>query len=197
MNEVEIQNDKTLLIPKARPGGLGAFSLPHLLLIAGNGRNVGKTTLACKIIKRLSQTEEVLGLKISPHFHSFNETGIAFKNEYFTIYDEKQINTKDSSLMLQAGAKQVFFVMVEPEKLGKAIEKLIQLLPHKPIVCESGGLHEFISPGLFLMVKRAGEKTVKTHFLKYSPIMVNNNGEKFDLDIQNIEFQNNKFRLKQ
>jgi hypothetical protein len=194
---MEIQNNNTLLFPKARPVGLGAFSLPHLLLIAGNGRNVGKTTLACKIIKRLSQTEDVVGLKISPHFHSFNETEIVFKNEYFIIFDEKQINTKDSSLMLQAGAKTVYFVTVEPENLDKAIEKLIQLLPNKPIVCESGGLHEFVSPGLFLMVKRAGEKTVKSHFLKYSPIMVNNNGENFDFNIQNIEFQNNKFNLKQ
>ena len=40
----------------------------NFLLVAGNGRNVGKTFLACEIIKQLSQKNEVTGVKISPHF---------------------------------------------------------------------------------------------------------------------------------
>jgi len=42
---------------------------PNILLVSGNGRNSGKTTLACKIIERFSKDHEITGLKISPHFH--------------------------------------------------------------------------------------------------------------------------------
>jgi len=170
--------------------------MPNLLLIAGNGRNVGKTFLACRIIKHLSQTKEVVGLKISPHFHSFNESDVIFRNEKFVIIDEKQINSKDSSLMIQAGAIKVFFVMVSQKYLQEAFEFLKNILPPKLIVCESGGLNDLVTPGLFFFVKRAGESIAKPHLLKYSPIIVQNDGENFDLDICNIEFQNNKFNLK-
>jgi hypothetical protein len=182
--------------PKPPSTGLGTFFLPHLLLIAGNGRNVGKTTLACRIIQHLSQTQEVVGLKISPHFHSFEGLEIIIKNEGFVIAREKQINLKDSSLMLQAGANDVFFAMVKPGKLEEAFLKLTPFLPCKPIVCESGGLHEIATPGLFLMVNLTGKKIVKTHLLKYDPIIVNNDGINFDFNIEDIEFRNHKFSLK-
>jgi hypothetical protein len=172
------------------------FKMPNLLLIAGNGRNAGKTALACKIIQYLTEKVEVTGLKISPHFHSFNEKDVIFKTEHFIVVDEKQTSLKDSSLMMKAGANKVYFVMVSQEYLSLAIEQLHSILNNKIIVCESGGLHEFVTPGLFLFVKRKGDEIVKTHLLEYSPIIVNNDGLNFDFDIQNIEFQNHKFSLK-
>lgn len=170
--------------------------MPNLLLIAGNGRNVGKTVLACKIIQHFSQKEEVIGLKISPHFHAYNHSDVIFKNDKFVIIEEKQINKKDSSLMLQAGAKKVYYVMVEQEYLGEAFEYLKSHLLDKTIICESGGLHEFVNPGMFLFVKRTGEAFVKTHLIEYAPIIVNNDGENFDFNTQNIGLQNCKFYLK-
>lgn len=170
--------------------------MPNLILIAGNGRNVGKTYLACKIIQHLSKKENIIGLKISPHFHSFNESDVIFKNKNFVIVDEKQINSKDSSLMLQAGAKKVFFVMAKQEHLHKAFKYLQKILSLNFIICESGGLQEFVTPGLHFFVKKVGEKIVKTNLLEYSPIIINNEGKSFDFDIQNIELQNNKFNLK-
>ena len=91
------------------------IQIPHLLLIAGNGRNVGKTTLACKIIARFAGETEVTGLKITPHFHPVNEDDVVIQTNNFLIINETQISSKDSSLMLQAGAKQVFFVMAKRE----------------------------------------------------------------------------------
>jgi len=169
--------------------------MPHLLLIAGNGRNVGKTFIACKIIEYFSKSIEVTGLKISPHFHAVNSEDVLFENEYFIIINEKQINTKDSSLMLQSGAKQVFFAMVKPGFIAEAFQKLLPFLPETPIVCESAQLHEVVTPGLFLFVKRAGDEIVKPECLKYAPVIVNNDGNRFDFDIHNIQFENNKINL--
>jgi len=174
-----------------------ATKMPNLLLIAGNGRTVGKTTLACSIISLFALKTEVTGLKISPHKHSFNEDDVLYRNEKIIILDEKQNSLKDSSLMLQSGAKRVYFVMAKPEHLNESIDKLIDLLPNSLIVCESGGLHEFVSPGLFLMVKRKDDEIVKTHLLQYSPIIVNNNGKDFDFDIQKLEFKNHQIKIKE
>jgi hypothetical protein len=171
------------------------IKIPNLLLIAGNGRNVGKTTLACKIISFFATKTEVCGLKISPHQHSFAEVDILFRNEKITIIDEKQNSLKDSSLMLKAGAKKVYYVMIKPEHFKESVDKLIELLPNNLIVCESGGLHEFVTPGLFLMVKRNDDEIVKKHLLKYSPILVNNDGKNFDFDIQKLEFQDNHIKI--
>lgn len=124
----------------------------NLILIAGDGRNVGKTTLACKIIKKLSAEHKVAGIKISPHFHKQDKKSeILIKNERFTIVKETLLNSKDSSLLLQAGAQQVFFIMCKQEHLQEAFSQLTSQLNNGPVVCESGGLHEIIKPGLFLL----------------------------------------------
>lgn len=170
--------------------------LPNLLLIAGNGRNVGKTTLACQIIAHFSEKMPVTALKITPHFYEYDETDLVFKNEKFTILHESKDNEKDSSRMLKAGANKVFFVMAKPEFLGEAAQKILRILPAGLVVCESGGLNEFINPGLFLMIKRAGDEIIKTHFLNYSPIIVNNDGTDFEFNIHQLEFKNKTIKLK-
>jgi hypothetical protein len=167
-----------------------------LLLIGGNGRNSGKTTLACKIISAFAAESEVTGLKITPHFHNFNDEDVVLKNDHLIILDEKRINKKDSSLMLQTGAKKVYFVMVKHEHLQEAVEKLIEILPHSLIVCESGGLHEIVKPGLFFMVKQKEDEIVKTHLLQYNPVIVNNDGKNFDFDIQQLYYKNHQINLK-
>lgn len=172
------------------------IKMPNLLLIAGNGRNVGKTFLACRIIRKFSLSAEVVGIKISPHFHPFDEAQVWRKDENFVVFDEKQISTKDSSRMLQAGAKTVYFIMSKPTHLRQAFSSLENMLAGKLVVCESGGLHHFVDPGLFLFVKNEGGKIVKPDVLKYRPTMVVNNGKNFDLDIQNIGFKDYKFILK-
>lgn len=171
------------------------FEIPNLLLIAGNGRNVGKTFLACKIIKHLSINQEVIGLKISPHFHEIEKSKILIQSDKFVIIEETKLNKKDSSLMLQAGAERVFFVMAEQENLQAAFLQLKTFLPKKAIVCESGGLREYIIPGGFLFVKKENEKIIKSQQLKYSPIIVENNGSGFDFNTEKIEYTNNRFLI--
>ncbi|KJF41990.1 P-loop NTPase family protein [Draconibacterium sediminis] len=166
---------------------------PNLLLIAGNGRNVGKTYFACRVIEALSEQAPITGLKITSHIHEHNGNDVLIKDKHYVILQEKQITGKDSSLMLQAGAKQVFFVMAKPEYLPEAFEKLSTFLPETPIVCESGGLHEIINPGLFFFIQSTGTVVRKPHHLIHNPIIVNNDGEKLKFDYTKIQLINNKF----
>lgn len=171
-------------------------SMSNLLLISGNGRNVGKTYLACKTIEFLSENMNVTGVKISPHFHTYDESSVIIKNKKFIIVEEKLINGKDSSLMLQAGAKRVFFLMVKQQDIEDAFESLKKFLPDSAIVCESGGLSEVVKPGIFLFVKKTGDKIEKKYLLQNAPVIVNNDGTNFDFDIRNIQVINNSFYLK-
>jgi hypothetical protein len=169
--------------------------MPNILLVAGNGRNVGKTHLACGIIRQLSQKEGVVGVKISAHFHPVDKGKVIVQKEDFKIIEEDQITQKDSSLLLQAGAKKVYFVMANQPNLDQAFLYLNEILPKTAIVCESGGLHEYINPGLFLFVKRKGDRNIKKHLLKYHPVIVENDGVNFNLNISNIKFSNNRFSI--
>lgn len=168
---------------------------PNLLLIAGNGRNVGKTYFACRVIESLSKQSPVTGLKITSHIHENNGNDVLEKDKHYVILQERQITGKDSSLMLQAGAEQVFFVMAEPEYLSEAFEKLSAYLPESPIVCESGGLHGIINPGLFFFIQFTGTPIKKSHHLIHNPIIVHNDGENLTFDYTKIQLNNNKFSL--
>lgn len=170
---------------------------PNLLLVAGNGRNVGKTFLACKIIKQLSKTNEVIGIKISSHFHSVETGNVLVETNGFIIVEEIEISKKDSSLMLQAGAKKVYFIMAARENLRKAFLWLNKILPEQAIICESGGLREIVEPGVFLFVKKSGDKIAKKGHMQFSPEIVENDGENFDFNIQNISFNHNRFLIEQ
>ena len=169
---------------------------PNLILIAGDRRKVGKTLLACKIIKHLSAYCQVIGIKISPHFHvQQDERNIICKNDKYVVIDEQSETTKDSSLMLQAGAKRVFFIMAKTEHLTEAFSFRRDQLVNHAIVCESGGLHEVVQPGLFLFVKKRDEQMQKKGLLKYAPVLVTNHKNVLDFDEQCIGYNNNQITL--
>ncbi len=169
---------------------------PNILLVAGNGRNVGKTWLACRIIKKLSQNQNVIAIKISSHYHPEDADEIFIQNERFIISSETKNNSKDSSLMLQAGAEKVYFIMAPQQFLQEAFNDLKSKLADKLVVCESGGLIEYINPGIFLFVNRKGKPVQKTHLLKYSPTVIENDGQNINFDLDRITITDNKFIMK-
>ncbi len=137
---------------------------PNLLIVAGTGRNVGKTTLVAKIIQELGRDAKfciptVVALKITPHFHS-HQCEVLHKDEHFCIALEKNAHTeKDTSKMLRAGAEKVYFVQAPDAALPAALALLLPLLPKdSPIVCESAVLRDFLQPGLFVVLTRKGEE---------------------------------------
>ncbi|PLX14932.1 MAG: hypothetical protein C0598_00265 [Marinilabiliales bacterium] len=161
------------------------MKLNNIILISGSGRNVGKTTLACNIIKTLSTDNDVVGLKISPHFHKTSELqkliseGESFK--VFQEFDSKQ--EKDSSRMLNAGAKEVFFIQCSDQEIEKAVQSLQNILTSKsPIVCESGSLAKSIDIGIHLLVKGINPDETKLSYRK--------NLEKADYIISPLDFNN-------
>ncbi len=115
---MDIFNSKIWVIFEVRNGingiyfHMGILKLPQLLLIAGNGRDSGKTTLACLIIQKFSPEHQIIALKISPHKHRIAAGGkVICDTENLYIAEETNAGTgKDSSRMLQAGASRSFFI---------------------------------------------------------------------------------------
>jgi hypothetical protein len=169
-----------------------------MILLAGNGRNVGKTTFALLIIRHLSKYGDVIGLKTSPHMHDLNnDLEVLIRTSDYVVAEEKGQSKKDSSLMLQAGAKRVFFIMAKDENLEQAFSVIAEQLDAATVVAESGGLSTLIKPGFFFFVKHPKDQITKKHYLKYKPIMVNNGDPGFDFEVERLSLKNKHIFISQ
>lgn len=133
--------------------------VPEMLMIGGNSRNSGKTTMACNCISQLSAEYEIIGLKVTSvrpgeeDLHGNHDDELSAN---FTITEEKnRDSSKDTSEMLRAGASQVYYIRVEEIFTEKAIVQFLSgFKKEQLIVCESRSLRKIIVPGLFLMMMR-------------------------------------------
>ena len=145
---------------------------PNILLISGNGRNVGKTTLSCAVIEHFKE-DKIIGVKIAPHFHKYDPIfeDVKFQTDDFVIIEEHHKNTgKDSAKMLSAGALRVFYIMVKDFSLQEAFNKLIEYTGMDyPMIIESAALRNIIKPSVFLLIKHIDRQKPKqsiNHLMK-------------------------------
>lgn len=171
----------------SRPNEL-KLSLNNVLLIEGNGRNVGKTTLGCKLITKLSKDHKVVAIKVSPHFHQLTGSVIVLEEPGSIVIASEQDKDsgKDSSRYLNAGASEVFYVQCMSEGLVTlSLWLKDNINPEIPVVCESGGLGRIVRPGYnILIMSGIGEQSFKSDF---ETIYNNDHPENVDT---NINWQN-------
>lgn len=150
-----------------------------MILIAGAGRNVGKTTLCCRIIEHLSKKADVIAVKLSSHVHEINQKQrIIFKSNDLVISKESDLfSGKDTSRYLNAGAKTSLFVQTTDEGIPEFIEWLKKSYQDW-IVCESGEIGKYIIPrkAIFVDSKNAVKKS-KWNFVFQTTFFEN---EQFD-----------------
>jgi len=129
------------------------MKLSNWLIIAGAGRNTGKTTLACSLLELYSHNSPA-AVKISPHFHDLDpDENILVRTQEFIIVKENRINQKDSSRMLQAGAAESYYVQVKDDSIDSMLAELLKLTGRgRPVICESGYLRTVIEPGLYFFM---------------------------------------------
>lgn len=139
----------------------------RILLIAGTGRNTGKTTLASSVIKYFSETHEIIGLKITsiyPEENDLHGQNTSSLSADFEIHDdtENESEKKDTFRMKQAGASKVLFVRTKDEFISDAVEELFKIIgKNHLIVCESASLRNILKPGLFIMIRSSDESRIK------------------------------------
>jgi hypothetical protein len=140
----------------------------NILLVSGSGRNCGKTTVACDIISHINKRSSVIGLKITPHFHHTDKNQeIVAEGDGYSIYKENNsVSNKDSSRMLRAGAKAVYFIKCNDEALLRIYVMLKKLL-HKgiPVVCESGSFASAYKAGLHILIEGSNPDKSKKSYI--------------------------------
>jgi hypothetical protein len=149
----------------------------NLLLIAGTGRNSGKTTLACQIIEQFRHLG-IISIKISPHLYMPTDGLILVSEKYcpsgYLIYEETNPeSSKDSSRMLKCGAAKVYFVQSKEEFINEAFSEIIENISEKtPVICESQTLRNYIEPGAFILMGPGTEDHSKNtdHMIRYTHI---------------------------
>ena len=177
----------------------GRLYYPQVLIISGSGKHVGKTTLACTIINKLSLNNNVVALKISSHFHPVNYDQPVYElKDQFSIYEERSsIPAEDSSKMKKAGASKVYYIQSTRDNIEKAFLKSMEYIkPHWPVVCESLGLLDFVRPGLSIIVKKADKYQVKSTIDPESIELIND-GDFFENFISKISYNSGQWRLNQ
>lgn len=149
--------------------------LPQMILVAGNSRNSGKTSMACNLIRHLSENHQVVAVKftsIRPEeadFHGRHAEG--FDEDFIVREEVNPPEGKDTNLMLKAGAVKVFYVSAHEKFLEKALLLFLTKVINKQlIVCESRSLRTIVKPGLFLMMMRQNDLPIAKHVDEYLSI---------------------------
>jgi hypothetical protein len=169
-------------------------NFPNVLLIAGSGRNVGKTLLACHIIQ--SNTEvQVWAVKVSSHFHVIQQhvSPIAQGEGYFIGEETNEHSTKDSSRFLKAGAERVFYIQANDEGLPNVVAWMRNNIPESvPAVVESAALGRFVKPGMAVYVK--GNDAEKLPGWNFKSITIETNNEPITVENKCFKWENNLWK---
>jgi hypothetical protein len=177
------------------------IQLPNWLIVYGTNRNSGKTTLITKIIDHFHPGISIVGIKISPHFHALEENALIIeKKEEYVITNETALCTgKDSSRMLEAGAKEVFYIQAWDNNLDRVIPKILDLVsPGTAVICESGWARNLIDPGVFLILNRKGNTDIKSSLVVLQPLAdrwVEFDGSGFDFDLNKLSFEAGSWKI--
>ena len=182
--------------------------LDGMLMIGSAGPNVGKTELACAILRRFAGKHKIVGIKVTAIQEKNGQCprggagcGVCSSLEgVFCITEEKDRGAgKDTSRLLAAWAERVFWLRVLKAHLAEGLAALLDVIgPDAVLICESNSLRQVVKPGLFLMGKGTNAGSWKDSARKvkrYADRIVVSDGKGFDLDLNRIELIEGKWIL--
>ena len=173
---------------------LNVLKLDRMLMVGSTGANVGKTELACRIIKKFAGDTELVGIKVTtikekdghcPRGGQGCGVCASLEGDFDVIQETDETSDKDTARLLRAGAAKVFWLRSMKGSLAKGFAALLDVVgPDSTLVCESNSLRRVVEPGLFIMVKSREQGTVKEsaqQVMDYADEVVNF-GDEFDID---------------
>jgi molybdopterin-guanine dinucleotide biosynthesis protein A len=184
--------------------------IPGMLLVGAAGRNVGKTELACRIIKHFVRDHEVIGLKVTvirdddrtcPRGGEGCGVCTSLEGDY-DITEETELGTgKDTSKLLGAGATRVLWLRVMKTHLIEGMTELLNMIGDDAVsVCESNSLRTAVEPGLFLMVNNQASGKYKEsadEVKAYADrIVISGDGE-FGIDFADLDVVGGRWVLRE
>jgi len=121
-----------------------------VIVIGGQSRRVGKTSLVAGIIAALPEYRWS-AFKITQHSHGLADGG---QNATWAISEETdRKGNSDTSRFLAAGAEHAFLVRTSPECFAEAMPAVRQKLEESTnAIVESNSLLRFLNPDLYLLI---------------------------------------------
>jgi len=184
--------------------------LDRMLMIGSAGANVGKTELACAVLRRFSgEGRDIVGIKVTTIKEKNGQCprggqgcGVCSSLEgvYSIVEETDSRSGKDTGRLLAAGASRVFWLRVLKTHLMEGLAALLDaVVPEVTSICESNSLRSVVEPGVFLVAERKGAKIWKPSALEvkeYADRIVVSDGSSFDLDVGRIRLEDGKWLLK-
>jgi len=186
------------------------MNLDNILMIGSAGANVGKTELACALIRKFSRDRNIVGVKVTtikakdgqcPRGGEGCGVCSSLEGEFCITEETNSDSDKDTTRLLAAGASQVFWLRIMNTHLEEGLRALMDIIGHNTVsVCESNSLRQVVKPGLFLIVKGRDSRAWKSsaqQVKEYADRIVVCDGEGFDLDIDQIRLIDKKWVMEE
>ncbi len=182
----------------------------NILIIGSTGRNTGKTEFACRIIEKHSTQKEIIGVKVIPVdknevdcHRGLEGCGLcnSLTGDYKIIEEMATDSFKDTSKMLKAGAKKAYLLLVDRNSLEKGIDAILRILPDNAlIVIESNSIRKVIEPGLFIVIKKLMNNSVKhscAEVIEFADKIIEFNDMDWDFHPDKVLIQNESWIIKE
>lgn len=133
-----------------------------LIVVGGQMKHAGKTTLVCEIIRHFVSARWTAA-KITSHFHEPRECARVASGSGWTIWEQSASNSQmDTARYLEAGAARSVLVSTESESLALACAALkAEFSGKENAIVESTAGAELLAPDLFLLVVNPGSGEIK------------------------------------
>lgn len=144
-----------------------------MIMIGATGRNIGKTEFAISLIEHLCKDRPVIGLKVTtvreregvcPRGGQGCGVCSSFEGHYLLTREATGPDNKDTTKMLNAGAREVFWLRVHHEYLTEGINdflKTMEAYGNPTVICESNSLRTVVEPGQFIIIKGKDDQVIK------------------------------------
>jgi molybdopterin-guanine dinucleotide biosynthesis protein len=135
-----------------------------IICVAGASSGVGKTTVACGLLRHLPgwaalKVTRSHGVGPCPH-HRRGCTVCAALDQPFRLQEmtsENDLPEKDTWRLRQAGASRVFWLTAQPEAVARGLKQSLRKLKAAPgVVIEGNSAVPLVEADLVVMVRRRG-----------------------------------------
>jgi len=191
-------------------GTASMIKLNGMLMIGSAGANVGKTELACALIKKFGKTTAITGIKVTtirakdgqcPRGGQGCGVCSSIDGDFHILEETDSNSQKDTARLLAAGSKRVFWLRVMKKRLEEGLTALLNIIgPDAVSICESNSLRQVVEPGLFLIVKARGREAWKSsarNVKQYADRIVVANAGGYDFDLEQIKLNDKKWVMQE
>jgi molybdopterin-guanine dinucleotide biosynthesis protein A len=186
------------------------IKIDGMLMIGSAGTNVGKTELACALLRTFRPSHDVVAIKVTTIEEKDGQCprggqgcGVcsSLTGDFCITQETDKSSGKDTARLLTAGASRVFWLRSLKSSLQDASIALLHTVGSDAVlICESNSLRQVVEPGLFLMVHRVGQQQWKKSAREvktYADRIVVSDGGTFDIDLDRIRLVNRKWTLRE